>query len=357
MPESPTDGGRPREGCLILIPAYNDWPALAKLLASIDRVLGEHGLRADVLIVDDASTQKAGADFPGVPLGRIGRLDVLELRRNLSHQRAIAIGLAYVEDHSPPRAVVVMDGDGEDDPADIPRLLDRCEAEGWTKIVFAERAKRSESLAFRAFYGLYKFVHRVLTGQGVRVGNFSVIPRARLASLVVVSEMWNHYAAAAFASRQPYALVPTRRAKRLDGKSSMNFIRLVGHGLSAISVYGELVSVRLLVAIAVLVAACLVGLGATAFLRLFTNLAVPGWATTAIGLLTIVMLQAVMFAFLLVFLILGGRNGLTFLPIRDYAHFVGRVTSLDPYTVAPVEARAAGHEPGSVGPSERPGVR
>ena len=87
-------------------------------------------------------------------------------------------------------------------------------------------------------------------------------------------------------------LVPTHRAKRLDGKSSMNFIRLVGHGLSAISVYGELVSVRLLVAIGVLVGACLVGLGVIVGLRFLTDLAVPGWATTAIGLLTIVLLQA-----------------------------------------------------------------
>jgi polyisoprenyl-phosphate glycosyltransferase len=330
MPTSDDDEPRTREGVLILIPVYNDWGALAKLLASIDRTLDEHGLRADLLVVDDASTRKVAPDFPGFAMPRIGRVDVLELRRNLGHQRAIAIGLSYVEDHDPPRALVVMDGDGEDDPADIPRLLARCEAEGWTKIVFAERAKRSESPAFRLFYGLYKLVHLILTGQRVRVGNFSVIPRARLASLVVVSEIWNHYAAAAFASRLPFALVPTSRAKRLDGKSSMNFIRLVGHGLSAISVYGELVSVRLLVALGVLVGACLVGLGVTVGLRFFTDLAVPGWATTAAGLLTIVLLQAVMFAFLLVFLILGGRNGLTFLPIRDYAHFVGRVTSLDP---------------------------
>ena len=99
-------------------------------------------------------------------------------------------------------------------------------------------------------------------------------------------------------------------------------------------------SVRLLVAIAVLVGACLVGPGRDGLvLRFFTDLAVPGWATMAFGMLTIVLLQAVMFAFLLVFLILGGRNGLTFLPIRDYAHFVGRVTTLvrEPAALAAAE--------------------
>ena len=46
----------------------------------------------------------------------------------------------------------------------------------------------------------------------VRVGNFSAIPRRRLESLVAVSELWNHYAAAAFQSRQPYCTIPTQRA-------------------------------------------------------------------------------------------------------------------------------------------------
>ena len=85
------------------------------------------------------------------------------------------------------------------------------------------------------------------------MGNFSIIPRPRLASLVVVSEMWNHYAAAAFKSRQPLCTVPTQRAKRLDGKSKMNFVNLVVHGLSAISVYGELVGIRLLVVTVLLI--------------------------------------------------------------------------------------------------------
>ena len=127
-----------------------------------------------------------------------------------------------------------------------PRLLAKCREEGDWKIVFAERTRRSESWVFRIFYVLYKAAHRLLTGSRVRVGNFSVVPRSRLSSLVVVSELWNHDAAA-FKSRQPYCLVPTRRAKRLHGHSSMNFVALVVHGLSAISVYSEIVGVRLLV--------------------------------------------------------------------------------------------------------------
>ena len=77
-----------------------------------------------------------------------------------------------------------------------------------------------------------------------------MIPRERLSCLVASSELWNHYAAAAFASRQPYATIPTRRATRLDGRSKMNFVNLVIHGLSAISVYSDAIGVRLLIATA-----------------------------------------------------------------------------------------------------------
>lgn len=314
---------------LLLIPVYNDWSACAKLLAQIDAVLGDVGLTASVLIANDGSPQ------PPFPSGIWGERPaaicsgwILNLRRNLGHQRAIAIGLAYAEAHLRPGIVVVMDSDGEDRPEDIPRLVEACRSRGMESIVFAERAKRSESMLFRAFYQVYKLVHVILTGKGVRVGNFSAIPRARLASLVSVSELWNHYAAAAFVSRQPIATIPTSRGRRLDGKSSMSFIRLVTHGLSAISVYSETVGVRLLVAVSVLILFTLAGLAATIGIRFLTDLAIPGWATTVFGVLLIVLFQAIMFLFLLSFIVLGGRNGLTFLPSRDYAHFVGGVHPL-----------------------------
>lgn len=323
-------GASPRGHALILVPLFNDWASFAELAARLDAVLAACGRSADILVVDDASTADPALTDRLPPLRAIGRVDVLALRRNLGHQRAIAVGLAYVEDTLPAySAVVVMDSDGEDDPADVPRLLDRLEAEGGRAIVFAERAKRSESPLFRAFYALYKAAHRVLTGQGVRVGNFSAIPRRRLASLAAVSEMWNHYAAAAFRSKQPCCTVPTRRAKRLRGRSTMNFVGLVTHGLSAISVYSDVVGVRLMV---VSVGVALLGilcLAATIAVRLTTSLAIPGWATYTAGLLSIVILQSLMLACTFSFVVLSNRNGMTFLPRRDYHHFVAEVRAYD----------------------------
>ena len=292
----------------------------------------------DVLVVDDGSLLDANVLDDADSFQAIKRIDVLRLRRNLGHQRAIAIGLAYVEDCLGASAVVVMDGDGEDDPADVPRLLARLHEEGHQKVVFAERSRRSESINFRIFYVLYKILHYLLTGKGVRVGNYSAIPRRRLSSLVVVAEMWNHYAAAVFRSRQPHCMIPTRRGRRFCGRSSMNFVSLVSHGLSAISVYSDVVGVRLLV-MSVLLALCtMAGIVAAVIVRLATDWAVPGWASYTVGILLILLVQAVMAAFVFSFAILGSRHGSTFLPRRDYSFFIGGLWTLhgDERSLAPL---------------------
>lgn len=331
-PDPPLDS-RPRggagRGTLIVIPTFNDWESLARLLPMLDAALADAGRRADVLVVDDGSTEPHGPDLAEGPFRALARVDVLPLRRNLGHQRAIAVGLAYAEDRLDHAAVVVMDGDGEDAPADVPRLLEKLEADGARRIIFAERTKRSENLTFRAFYELYKLVHRALTGHGVRVGNFSAIPRYRLESLVVVDELWNHYAAAAFRSRQPYATIPTARAHRLRGRSKMNFTNLVVHGLSAISVYGDIVGVRLLMAVAILGGFAGFGLVASVAVRLATDWAIPGWATSAAGLSLMLLIQALMLAFALCAVILGARRGTTFIPRKDYSVYVRDPVRLD----------------------------
>jgi glycosyltransferase involved in cell wall biosynthesis len=313
---------------LILIPNYNDWRSLEMLIGNLDNTMLDHQIQFDLLIVDDGSTFGPGEALGNTSYRSLRRVDILRLRRNLGHQRAIAVGLAYVETHIPCPAVVVMDADGEDDPRDVPRLIQRCRDEAFEKIVFAERTKRSESVSFRIFYGLYRAFHVMLTGLQVRVGNFSVIPRARLQSLVVVSELWNHYAAAAFKSRQPLCLVPTKRATRLDGQPRMNFVDLVVHGLSAISVYGETIGVRLLVLACLLIVAAFLGVAATVTVRLATNWGIPGWATSTMGILLVILTLGIMLAFLFCFIILSGRQGSAFLPCRDYAYFVQEVRHL-----------------------------
>jgi hypothetical protein len=307
---------------LILSPVYEDWDSARVLLGRLDGELGAAGLTAEVIFVDDGSTAPpdAGEQFAG--LARVARVTVLPLRRNLGHQRAIAIGLAYIERNRRCRAVLVMDSDGEDAPADVPRLVRRMEETQGRVLVFAERTKRLENARFQVLYQVYRWLHWLLTGISVRVGNFSIVPAPLLHRLVVVSELWNHYAAAVFASRIPHESIPTCRAKRIAGQSQMKLVGLVAHGLAAMSVHSERLAVRVLGGIlaAVSVAGALVLV--VTVVRVFTTLAIPGWASSVVLALLVLIAQLLTLSVVFVFTIMHRRSAAAFLPSRDFVHYI-----------------------------------
>lgn len=309
---------------VVVIPVYDDWESVMLLLPQLDAVLATQDVTAEALLVDDCSTRDRPASLGTLPLSAIQELRVLRLRRNLGHQRAIAIGLTHVEGARPDARALVMDGDGEDQPSDVPALLAESAANP-TSIVFAARRKRSESVGFRVGYALYRGLHRALTGLSVNVGNFSVLPPRALRTLVVVSELWNHYAAAVFRARIPYRLVPTARGKRLAGTPTMNYVTLTAHGLSALAVHGEVVGARMFLASAGLAVCAAAALVSVVYVRLFTPLAIPGWATNAAGLAAVLLIQLLGLAVLFAFVILTGRSNANFIPLRDYGYFIDRL--------------------------------
>ncbi len=307
---------------VVLVPLRDDWLSAAELLRQLDRSLSAQPYRVEILLVDDASRQEARPiDFPG-QFSAIQKVRILRLRRNLGHQRAIAIGLVHIEKSIPCDAVLVMDGDGEDTPAGTLQLLNAFTGEA---AIFAKRSRRTESFTFRILYRLYKLIHYLLTGVKVQVGNFSILPSKYLGTLVVTSELWNHYAAAVIRSGLLMTTIPIPRGHRITGSSKMNFVSLAAHGMSAISVYGDVVGVRVLVAsmIGSLMAAA--GIVAVIVLRIFANRAVPGWATLSIGALAIILIQFVTLALSFTFTFLSNRINLSFVPLRDYELFVAGV--------------------------------
>jgi len=314
-----------RPSVVVLLPVFDDWRALSMLLPQVAAHLAATTSTFGILIVDDCSTTEPTHLPTEQTAAGAAWVRVLRLRRNLGHQRAIAVGLSYIDEHLPCDAVIVMDADGEDRPEDLASLLHRFQQEGGTKIVFAERRRRAEGLVFAVFYRCYQLLHRILTGGSVRVGNFSVVPRRQVSSLVVVSELWIHFAAAAVRSRQPRCMVPAQRGRRLDGRSHMGFVSLVVHGLSAISVYSDVVFTRLVMGASALAVAALAAMATVVGVRLLTTLAVPGWATFSVGLLLIVLLQSVMFVIALTVLMLGSRQHATAVPRRDYGYYIGDV--------------------------------
>jgi polyisoprenyl-phosphate glycosyltransferase len=306
----------------IAMPVYEDWESAVQLVRKIDQIFrSELQIHISFLLIDDGSQSSPPNPLPFIP-EIIDRVTVLPLRRNLGHQRAIAVGLCYLLEHRKGDAVVVMDADGEDRPEDIPELLAAMAANNGRVAVFAERGRRYESLGFRFFYQCYRIFHRFLASRDIRFGNFSVLPWGQLESLAVYPELWNHYAATFLKSRLPYVRRRVDRGTRLAGKSRMNFIDLFVHGLSALFANQEVVGTRLLVASLITTLVLFAAIAVVIAVRLFTNLGIPGWATSTIGLLLILVAQSVIGFVVLVFSTMMNRSQLGFLPVRDYAYFI-----------------------------------
>jgi hypothetical protein len=306
---------------VVLTPVYNDWSAVRLLLPLLDAELARQRLKARVVLIDDASFEPRPERLLS-DLDAITEIRVLTLRRNLGHQRALAVGLSYVQERIPCEAVVVMDADGEDNPSDVPRLVAEMAAHEGRTIVFAQRIRRSEGFIFTFLYHLYRLAHRVLTGIPVQVGNFSIVPSALLDRLVVVSDLWNHYAAAVFHSRLPFTMIPTPRGRRLAGRSSMNLVSLVGHGLSAIAVFADRVGVRVLIASIIALLTTLLVVGVALGQWALTGKAPPVWLPVVAGVALLVVVQAAAAASLFVLHVLFTRAASTFIPARDYRFFI-----------------------------------
>ena len=294
---------------LILLPLYNDWAAAAEILG---RIRAEQ-IKAEVLLVDDGSTEARPPHAAWQRDYLLTRIQVLHLRRNLGHQRAIATGLVFAHQTLSYDSVLIMDADGEDRPEDIPKLMAPATD---SHIVFAARLRRSESLFFKIGYHSYRVLHRVATGIPVRVGNFSLLPKSAVDVLVVSSDVWNHYAAAVFRTRLPRLEVPCARGRRLQGESKMNFISLVVHGISALSVFADVVSARFLTVTVLAIIACVAAALLTAR------------GSIVFELMLVLIVQLVTLALALCFLITNGRSQNPFLPLRDCQYFIGNVEEL-----------------------------
>lgn len=305
----------------IVIPLFNDWQAVGLLLERIQAVCEPDLVaRMAFTIVDDCSV----VNYETLPVGIGQSLSIVRLYRNVGHQKAIALGLSYLASLPENHPVIVMDSDGEDKPEHIPELLKKS-LEKQNHVVFAHRSKRHESFVFRLFYEVYKTVFRLLTGKVITFGNFSFIPKEQLRRLVHVSEIWNNYPGGVIRSRLPYTALPLERGYRLAGESKMNFVSLVLHGLSAVSVLIDTTAVRLVLFCVTMVALSMVGIGVVVALRLSTDTVLPGWANYLVFSFLIVILQAFLISLLLVFIVLSYRTQPQFIPARQFKDFIDNV--------------------------------
>jgi glycosyltransferase involved in cell wall biosynthesis len=312
----------------IVTPVLDDWRSLAILVGELARNVSRDVDWLEVVAVDDGSMDAFDPTLLAESAGQyIDAVRVIHLALNLGHQRAIATGLVSLATREDLDGVIVMDSDGEDRPEDISSLLAATRAAP-AHVIMARRTRRSESATFKAGYLAYRFFFRALTGRGIAFGNFSVLPIAALRRLVHMSELWNNLPAAIIRSRLKIAEVATVRGRRYAGRSKMRFADLVIHGLSAMSVYSDLIFIRVLLAASSVSLASFLAICGVLGIRFGTTLAIPGWATTVFGDLVIILFQAMLTIVATSLMVLAARSVRPVVPITDAPVYIRSVTEV-----------------------------
>lgn len=314
---------------VILTPVLDDWPSFSQLVGEIARQYRAEDVTFEIVAVDDGSTDTCEpAMLPPLPPDScITGVSVVRLALNLGHQRAIAVGLVSVSERRDIDGVIVMDSDGEDRPDDIGALISLWCAHP-TLVILARRAKRSETAMFKTGYLAYRVLFRALIGRGISFGNFCLLPAAAVRRLVHMPELWNNLPAAIIRGRLRHRAVQTSRGTRYAGRSKMNLPSLIVHGLSAMSVYTDVIFVRVLMAASAICGLSVAAMFAVAFVRLATNLAIPGWATTVFGDLLVILVQALILIVATTLMLLANRSTRQLIPVADTAAFVAETQTI-----------------------------
>jgi polyisoprenyl-phosphate glycosyltransferase len=263
-----------QEHIALVAPCYNEGEVAIRFLREVEQVVSATDARWTLIMVDDASTDQTlqllnsyKTSAPNVSLRTIS------VAYNMGHQEAIYQGLLSASTTDATH-FVVMDSDGEDDPQALVDLLRRKDH----SIVFVARGKRTESLLFRLGYKGYRLLFRLITGRPISFGNYSMIDRRVLEA--VLDRSFIHYAAFLSRQRARSTLITFDRRKRIDGRSKMSFKSLSMHAFKALIEYSEEVLLLFLKAFIGLAVVFLFSLITIVSIKLFTDSAIPGWAST-----------------------------------------------------------------------------
>lgn len=295
----------------VVIPVFNDWGCLPVLVAELEVAFARLQRPAVVHLIDDHSLPLPSdlkERFDKGACRWIRRIEHVRLARNVGHQSAIAAALCMLAQRGNVDCVVILDGDGEDAPSDIPTLVEAMDRETEPHVVFAGRKSRQASRLFRSLYRVYRGLQFALTGHRIEFGNFSVVPGRYLNALTLYEELWHHYPGTVILTRIPYRVVPCDRRPRIQGESRMSLVSLIVHGLQSMSLFSQAIAARMLLTCGVLMLLPIAALTTVIAIRLLTTLAIPGWATYTTGILLIMLLLLVGTSFLFAFMVLSGQR-------------------------------------------------
>ena len=225
----------------ILIPVYNDWQTVFKLLDEINLSVSNHNYKISVIIVNDASNHDRSDEKK--TLENIQSIKILNMKKNQGHARCIATGLKYIFEKEDFDYIIPMDGDGEDKPEEIKEFLNHIKDVNKKPIV-GERIKRSESLLFQICYKLHKLITLTFTGKSIKFGNYTCLPKAIVEKMINEKATWNSFSGALTKVENSLISIPSSRGIRYFGPSQMSFYNLIKHSLSIISVFRKTFLIR-----------------------------------------------------------------------------------------------------------------
>jgi hypothetical protein len=229
----------------ILIPVYNDWQSVFKLLDEIDHNISEIDHEISVTIVNDASNHDR--DNENRNYQNIHSVKILNMRINQGHARCIATGLKYIFNKEDFDYVIPMDGDGEDRPEEIREFINKINNSNDNAIdnaIVGQRVKRSEGLIFKICYQIHKLITLTFTGKSIKFGNFTCLPKTIVEKMINEKATWNSFSGSLTKIENDLLSIPSIRGSRYFGPSKMSFFNLLKHSLSIISVFRKTVLIR-----------------------------------------------------------------------------------------------------------------
>jgi len=232
----------------ILIPIYNDWQSVFKLLENIDLQLDGLDAEVSVLIINDASTEKKPNNNFGFK--NLKSVQIINMKKNWGHARCIAAGLKYINEKEDFDYVIPMDGDGEDRPTELGTMI-REAYKYPNNVVTANRIKRSDGFLFRFCYLIHKYLTFIFAGQTIKFGNFTCLPKSVVAQMIKEPATWSSFSGSLSKIVTSRLSVKSIRGSRYFGPSKMSFFNLIKHSLSIIAVFRTTVLIRAMIFLAV----------------------------------------------------------------------------------------------------------
>ncbi len=215
----------------IVVPVYNEAEGLQEFHRRISTVLESLPYRAEVVYVNDGSTDESIKILKGLKMSD-PRVAILDLSRNFGKEIAMTAGI----DHACGDAVVIIDADLQDPPELIPKLTE--EWERGFDVVYAQRTKREGESSFKkatayAFYRVIQNVSRVAIPEDT--GDFRLLSRRAVCALIQLREQ-HRFMKGLFAwIGFPQKKVLYSRHPRYAGMTKWNYWKLWNFALEGIT--------------------------------------------------------------------------------------------------------------------------